>query len=125
MVPLLEELLADAAMVRRFDQLQRARKRGWIATLTARQRRGCSLPEPDADADRDVGREIKLVGDHDFLVLVDLGEALDGPGYWIVPTGVAAGLLRNEQIRTSDVEEFEGGWELLDEGSSQTAPLQL
>jgi hypothetical protein len=117
-------------------------KRGWIATLTAK-----NTPDVDVLAARPtgdtyariqvktrtsaykyahrVGREMKLVGDHDFLVLVDLGEALDGPRYWIVPTGVAAGLLRNEQIRISDVQEFEGRWERLDEGSSQTPPSKL
>jgi hypothetical protein len=31
-----------------------------------------------------------------------------------VPTRVAAGLLKNEQIRTRDVARFEERWELLD-----------
>lgn len=108
-------------------------KRGWIATPTAK-----NTPNVDVLAARPtgdlhariqvkprtsaykyahrVGREIKLVGDHDFLVLVDLGEAGDSPRFWIVPTRVAADLLRNEQIRTGDVEQFEGRWELLDGG---------
>jgi hypothetical protein len=107
-------------------------RRGWIATLTAK-----NTPDVDVLASRPtgdvhariqvktrtpaykyahrVGREIKLVGDHDFLVLVDLGHEGDSPQYWIVPTRVAAGLLKNEQIRTVDVAQFKGSWELLDE----------
>ena len=114
-------------------------KRGWIATLTAK-----NTPDVDVLAARPtgdvhariqvktrtsaykyahrVGREIKLIGDHDFLVLVDLGEAGDSPRFWIVPTGVAADLLKNEQIRTADVEQFEGRCELLDGPDGQVVP---
>ena len=87
-------------------------KRGWIATLTAK-----NTPDVDVLAARPtgdthariqvktrtsaykyahrVGREIGLVGDNDFLVLVDLGEAGENPRYWIEPTRVAARLLKN------------------------------
>jgi hypothetical protein len=106
-------------------------KRGWIATLTAK-----NTPDVDVLASRPtgdthariqiksrtpayayahrVGKELKLVGERDFLVLVDLGGEGEPPRYWIIPTVIAAELIANEQIRTKDVDEFEGRWDLLD-----------
>jgi hypothetical protein len=106
-------------------------KRGWIATLTAKNTPDVdvlvSRPTGDTHARiqvktrspayayaHRVGRELKLVGDRDFLVLVDLGAEGETPRYWVIPTGIAARLIKNEQIRTSDVSEFEGRWDLLD-----------
>lgn len=106
-------------------------KRGWIATLTAK-----NTPDVDVLASRPtgdshariqiktrtpayayahrVGKELTLVGERDFLVLVDLGGEGEAPRYWIIPTIVAAELIANEQIRTKDIDEFEGRWDLLD-----------
>lgn len=105
-------------------------KRGWIATLTAK-----NTPDVDVLASRPtgdvhvriqvktrtpaypyahrIGKELKLVGERDFLVLVDLGEEEGTPRYWIIPTLVANELIANEQIRTRDVEAYENRWDLL------------
>jgi hypothetical protein len=105
-------------------------KRGWIATLTAK-----NTPDVDVLASRPtgdvqariqvktrtpafayahrVGKKLKLVGERDFLVLVDLGHEREPPRYWILPTLVAVDLITNEQIRTKDVDEFEDRWDLL------------
>lgn len=105
-------------------------KRGWIATLTAK-----NTPDVDVLASWStgdvqariqvktrtpayaygwrVGRQLKLVGDRDFLILVDLGAESEMPTYWIVPTVKAAEMIASEQIRTSTVVEFEGRWDLL------------
>lgn len=106
-------------------------KRGWIATLTAK-----NTPDIDVLASRPtgdvhariqvktrspayayahrVGRELKSVGDRDFLVLVDLGSEAETPRYWVIPTTTAARLIKNEQIRTGDIADFENRWDLLD-----------
>jgi hypothetical protein len=106
-------------------------KRGWIATLTAK-----NTPDVDVVASRPsgdvhariqvktrspaypyahrVGRELKSVGERDFLVLVDLGSESETPRFWVIPTTTAAGLIKSEQIRTADVADFEGRWDLLD-----------
>ena len=106
-------------------------KRGWIASLTAK-----NTPDVDVLASRPtgnahariqvktrspayayahrVGRNLRLVGERDFLVLVDLGTDDEAPLYWVIPTLVAVGLITNEQIRTKDVDEFQGRWDLLD-----------
>jgi hypothetical protein len=105
-------------------------KRGWIATLTAK-----NTPDVDVLASRPtgdvhariqvktrtpaykyahrVGKRLKLVGERDFLILVDLGDDEESPRYWIVPTRVAAGLITSEQIRTKDIEEYKDRWDLL------------
>lgn len=105
-------------------------KRGWIATLTAK-----NTPDVDVLASRPtgdvhariqvktrspayayahrVGRKLKLVGERDFLVLVDLGNEDETPEYWVIPTLVAVDLITNEQIRTKDVEEYRDRWDLL------------
>jgi hypothetical protein len=105
-------------------------KRGWIATLTAK-----NTPDVDVLASRPsgnvharlqvktrspayayahrVGRKLRLVGERDFLVLVDLGTEDEAPLYWVIPTLVADELIINEQIRTKDVEEFQDRWDLL------------
>ena len=105
-------------------------KRGWIATLTAK-----NTPDVDVLASRSVGgvhariqvksrspafrtahrvgKALKQVGERDFLVLVDIGAEDETPRYWVIPTLVAAELIKSEQIRTKDVEEFEDRWELL------------
>ena len=105
-------------------------KRGWIATLTAKNTPDvdvlASWPTGDVQARIQVktrtsafgyawriGRGLKLVGDRDFLILVDLGAETEEPTYWIVPTVKAAGLITGEQIRTRTVGEFEGRWDLL------------
>lgn len=105
-------------------------KRGWIATLTAK-----NTPDVDVLASRPtgdvhariqvktrtpaypyahrVGKKLKLVGERDFLVLVHLGEEGDAPRYWVIPTLKAIDLITNEQIRTKDIEEFKDRWDLL------------
>ena len=105
-------------------------KRGWIATLTAK-----NTPDVDVLASRPigdthariqvktrtpayayahrVGKKLNLVGERDFLVLVDLGHEGEPPRYWILPTLIALDLITNEQIRTKDVDEFEDRWDLL------------
>ena len=105
-------------------------KRGWIASLTAK-----NTPDVDVLASRPtgdvharvqvktrspayayahrVGRKLRLVGERDFLVLVDLGTNDEAPLYWVIPTLVAVDLITNEQIRTKDVEEFQDRWDLL------------
>ncbi len=105
-------------------------KRGWIATLTAKNTRDvdvlASWPTGDVQARIQVKtrkpdyayawrveRQLKLVGDRDFLILVDFGAETEMPTYWIVPTVKAAELIASEQIRTSTVEKFEGRWDLL------------
>src|SRR3954447_14228173 len=81
-------------------------KRGWIATLTAK-----NTPDVDVLASRPtgdlhariqvktrtpayrrahrVGKALRLVGQRDFLILVDLGSDDETPAYWIVPTAIA------------------------------------
>jgi hypothetical protein len=105
-------------------------KRGWIATLTAK-----NTPDVDVLASRPtgdihariqvktrspaypyahrVGKRLRFVGERDFLILVDLGTEEETPVYWIVPTLDAVGLIRYEQIRTRDLDDYEGRWDLL------------
>lgn len=105
-------------------------KRGWIATLTAKNTPDvdvlASQPTGDVHARiqvktrspaytyaHRVGRTLRLVGERDFLVLVDLGAEDEGPVYWVIPTLEAVGLIVNEQIRTRDIDEFQDCWDLL------------
>ncbi len=104
-------------------------KRGWIATLTAK-----NTPIVDILASRPTGdvhariqvktrsssyRRAHRVGaitmreDRDFLVLVDIGDEDEYPRYWIVPASVACELVVNQQIRTADVAQYENRWDLL------------
>lgn len=105
-------------------------KRGWIATLTAK-----NTPDVDLLASRPnggvhariqvktrspayrsahrVGNELKQVGERDFLVLVDIGGEGEMPRYWVIPTVEAGKLIKYEQIRTKDIDEFEDRWDLL------------
>lgn len=108
-------------------------KRGWIATLTAK-----NTPHVDVLAARPsgdvhariqvktrspayayahrVGKRFAMDGERDFVVLVDLGEEADAPSYWIIPAGEANRLITAEQLRTKDVAKFENCWDLLDIG---------
>ncbi len=108
----------------------RLSKRGWIATLTAK-----NTPDVDVLASRPigdvhariqvktrspaylyahrVGKRLRLVGDRDFLVLVHVGTEEESPSYWIIPTLEAVGLIKYEQIRTRDVDKYQGRWDLL------------
>jgi hypothetical protein len=56
---------------------------------------------------------VRMRGERDFVVLVDLGDEDEGPLYWIIPAATAQGLYVGEQIRLRNVEEFEGRWDLL------------
>lgn len=109
-------------------------KRGWIATLTAK-----NTPHVDVLAARPsgdvhariqvktrspaysyahrVGKRFAMDGERDFVVLVDLGGEAEAPSYWVIPVEAANRLITNEQLRTRDVAEFENRWDLLDSGS--------
>lgn len=108
-------------------------KRGWIATLTAKNTPHVNVlaarPSGDVQARiqvksrspayayaHRVGKRFAMDGDRDFVVLVDLGGESDVPRYWIVPAGEANRLITNEQLRTKDVAEYENRWDLLDIG---------
>ena len=108
-------------------------KRGWIATLTAKNTPHVDVlaarPSGDVQARiqvksrspayayaHRVGKRFAMDGDRDFVVLVDLGGESDVPRYWIVPAGEANRLITNEQLRTKDVAEYENRWDLLDIG---------
>lgn len=106
-------------------------KRGWIATLTAK-----NTPDVDVLAARPVGdvhariqvktrspaypyawrvRQLKFVGERDFLILVDLGKDDQTPQYWILPTLEAVDLIKSyDPIRTSEIDEYFQQWDLLD-----------
>lgn len=106
-------------------------KRGWIATLTAK-----NTPHVDVLAARPsgdihariqvktrspaysyahrVGKQLAMDGERDFVILVDLGGESEGPCYWVIPAEVANRLIVKEQLRTKDVAEFEDRWDLLD-----------
>lgn len=108
-------------------------KRGWIATLTAK-----NTPDVDVLAARPtgdvhariqvktrtpaygyahrIGKELNLVGERDFLVLVDLGDKDEEPRYWIIPAATAASLIKSEQIRTNEIDDYENRWDLLEAG---------
>jgi len=114
-------------------------RRGWIATLTSKNTPGVDIlasrpadedPTGKTQARIDVktrteagrgawwlGGELRLTGRHDFYVLVDIGDE-DGherPRYWIIPAQVAnqRKVYNGSQIRSRDVKEYEGRWELL------------
>ena len=105
-------------------------KRGWIATLTAKNTPDCDIlaarPTGDTHARIDVktrsGRyqyawrpgKVRMSGERDFVVFVDLGNEDESPWYWIVPAATAQRLFVGEQIRLKDVEQFRDRWELLD-----------
>ena len=95
-------------------------KRGWIATLTAK-----NTPHVDVLAARPtgdvhariqiktrspaysyahrVGERFAMDGERDFVVLVDLGEEIEAPRYWVIPASEANRLITNQQLRTKDV----------------------
>lgn len=60
-----------------------------------------------------VGPKLRLVGERDFIALVDLGTEGEAPIYWVIPTLKAVDLITNQQIRTRDIEEFQDRWDLL------------
>lgn len=113
-------------------------KRGWIATLTAK-----NTPAVDILASRPgggpyiqidvksrrpaspqgwmVGRGIYLTGRRDFIVLVGLGRDDQAPRYWIVPARRAAELVVrgagrpwDNKLYARDVEEYKDAWKLLE-----------
>jgi hypothetical protein len=105
-------------------------KRGWIATLTAK-----NTPHVDVLAARPsgdvhariqvktrssaypyahrVGKRFSMDGERDFVILVDLGEESDVARYWIIAADEANRLITNQQLRTKDIAEYENRWELL------------
>lgn len=106
-------------------------KRGWIATLTAKNTPDCDVlaarPTGETHARIDVktrtpayqyawrlGSGFRMTGRRDFLVLVDLGGEDESPLYWIIPARTAQKLITNNQVRDRDVEEFQSCWDLLD-----------
>ena len=104
-------------------------KRGWVAALTAKNTPAMDVLATRLDNSSVVRiqvktrspsyryahrvRHIELDGTHDYVVLVDIGEVDEAPEYWVIPAGIANGLIKSEQIRTSDVEEFRDRWDLL------------
>lgn len=105
-------------------------RRGWVATLTAKNTPVIDVlaakPEGGVHAQIQVKTRTKsytyahrvgalrLSGPRDFLVLVDLGELDEGPRYWVIPGGEAEARVTSEQLRTKDITEFEGRWDLLE-----------
>ncbi len=57
---------------------------------------------------------LHISGPRDFVVLVDLGDEDQPPLYWVLPARVAQRLATSDQIRTTDVENYEDRWESLD-----------
>jgi hypothetical protein len=49
------------------------------------------------------------------VVLGDVGDPDESPRYWIIPGAPAAEMVRNEQLVTEEIAEFENRWDLLDE----------
>lgn len=107
-------------------------KRGWIATLTAKNTPSVDVlaarPSGDVHARiqvktrspayayaHRVGNRFSMAEDRDFVVLVDVGEEAEVPRYWIIPAHEANELIANEQLRTKDVSNYENRWDLLDE----------
>jgi hypothetical protein len=104
-------------------------KRGWVATLTAKNTPGfdvlaaqptgytvCIDVKTRSTAYRyawRLGSGVHISGKRDFVVLVDLGEEDDPPDYWIIPARTAQTLTTNNQIRDKDVGEFQDRWDLL------------
>lgn len=107
-------------------------KRGWVAALTAKNTPAMDVIATRLDASAIARIQVKtrstsyrrahrvsrieLNGPKDFVVLVDIGDVDESPQYWVVPAGVASSLIKSEQIRTSDIEDFRDRWDLLDEG---------
>ena len=107
-------------------------KRGWVATLTAKNMPGYDILAVRPDTERHVRIDVKtrspaypyawrlssgirLAGYHDYLILVDLGEADQSALYWIVPARAAIEALTSYgQIRDASVEAYQGAWDLLD-----------
>ncbi len=106
-------------------------KRGWIATLTAKNTPNVDVlaarPSGDIHARiqvktrtpaysyaHRVGKRFEMDGERDFVVLVDLGKDADVPRYWIIPANEANRLITSQQLRTKDVAEFENRWDLLE-----------
>ena len=106
-------------------------KRGWIATLTAKNTPDVDVlavrPEGDTSARMQVKTrtpaykyafrvaKIRLTGARDFVVFVDLGGLDQRPRYWIVPAADAAKMITHEQVRNSDLVDYEDRWDLLGE----------
>jgi hypothetical protein len=105
-------------------------RRGWIVTLTAK-----NTPVVDILASRVEGDvhariqvktrtiayryahrvgKLRLAGQRDFIVLVDLRRENESPLYWIIPATKALSLVHNEQIRTREIDEFLDRWDLLE-----------
>lgn len=108
-------------------------KRGWIATLTAK-----NTPAVDVLAERpgrDVFAAIQVktrtpayryawrvgnpgpAGARDYYVFVDVGDIDEQPRYWVVPAITVVGLITHEQVRMKNIEAFEDRWDLLDVSS--------
>src|SRR5688500_10859754 len=108
-------------------------RRGWIATLTAKNTPDVDVlaarPQGDAHARLQVKTRsaayryahrvarIDRTEIDDFVIFVDIGDDGAAPRYWVVPAGVASGLITNGQIRTKDIAEYENRWDLLDESA--------
>lgn len=109
-------------------------KRGWIATLTAKNTPHIDVlaarPSGDVHARiqvktrspaykyaHRVGKRFSMAGDRDFVVLVDIGDDDVPPRYWVLPSQAANRLIVSEQLRTQDISEFKDRWDLLDEAS--------
>ena len=106
-------------------------KRGWIATLTAKNTPRVDVLAHRTDSGRApvaiqvktrstayrrawrVGRTEGLLLDG-FYVFVDLGDLEEAPAYWIVPAAEVGELLASEQIRTSDIASRRDRWDLLE-----------
>jgi hypothetical protein len=103
-------------------------KRRWVATLTAKNTPKIDVLAAPADTFARVqvkarttayrrawrvGRRFLAEGDHDFVVRVDLGADDESPRFWILPASEANRLIVNEQIKTADVNNYEGRWDLL------------
>src|SRR5215212_101083 len=88
-------------------------KRGWIATLTAK-----NTPDVDVLASRptgDVHARIQVkTRSPAYSYAHRVGSEAETPRYWVIPTTTAARLIKNEQIRTGDIAHFEDRWDLLD-----------
>jgi len=108
-------------------------KRGWIATLTAKNTPHVDVLAARLSGDQHariqvktrstaypyahrVGKRFVMDGERDFVVLVDLGEEAEAPRYWVIPAEEANRLITNDQLRTKDVAKFENRWDLLDSG---------
>jgi hypothetical protein len=105
-------------------------KRGWIATLTAKNTPDVDVlaaqPEGDSYARIQVKTrtpaykyafrvaKVRLTGERDFFVFVDLGGVDERPRYYVVPAAEVARLIKSEQVRTNDLAEYEDRWDLLD-----------